>query len=1159
MRLIVQKSPNYSAVRFVLTVIGLILAIGLPRQAGAAPVAYYVATTGSDGNPGTSLAAPFATIQKCATVAQPGDTCWIRGGVYRETVRPARSGASGAPITFRAYNDEAVVISGADVINNWSHYSGNIYQAPMPWSLNVRDPAQITNNQVFVDGKMMVEARWPNIAPERATRLTTADNARADGASGISQYAATYQDAALSVVPSGLFTGGKINFGPGTNIVYTTCDITSQTNSAVSFQCNADAAAWGARSSLTTQDDLLQPQGGNYYYLWGKLAALDAAGEWFWQNNTLYLWLPDGGTPSGHVVEARRRLYAFDLSGRYYIILDGLRFFAAGIKYDTATDHTTVQNAQIEYPWHFQEAPVIFYANGTTGLRVLGTNNTIRDSTLAYSAGIMISLGGTYNRAQNNVIYQAGYMGVGAAVVGKDATEAANPGGAASNAVIQNSIFNVGRLAVNADPGLNITYNDAYRSHGLITDLGTIYTHATDGRGAQIAYNLVHDNPAELDQTIKYWGGYGIYLDDDSYNYRVFRNITWNTTSSGIFAFGTQNGSSGRTIYHNTVDGVLETRTKAGQTMNGTAVRNNIGASLLLSGAGLVNENNLAGSGWFVDRAARDYRLRADALAVDAGLTLGSPYQDAPMQPVGAPDIGALERGRASFLAGALVRSRDLATLQVSCNAEASGATAVCYITNLPLGRRLPADFEIAIGNTAQPGGTCSTTMNYATHTGQATCQGVPVGGLSGSQPVYVRIGGGNWTAAAGSADVDGLALSGVQPASGITQGGTQVTLTGRRFDTALAGWVTPLTINNTSGTPLYEHQVLVTLDTASRIGQGKMRSDCSDVSFLDQYGELDFWLEDGCNTSATRFWVKVGYVPPGESTITFACGHGGQTKTSSGSGTFVFFDDFEDGVVSRYWTLGQGDFYTAQERNGAMVLAGTTNNQCMYQGANFHLNDWLLTWPDNFAIDSELSVVAGAAGFKANLGAVCGTLALAGQPTGSPPRKDVAYYDGSRWVQLGKSSVNSATFSRHKFSIAFTGPTTNRTLRWLENGNLSDVLATRSGQNNPTRGFFLYGADAVTSFEARFDNIRVRSYAYPEPTVRAGAEQASGVRITFGGLPCTNVVVSSPSTARCTIPAHPLGTVSVSITNPDGQSVTLNNAFTYREGHTTFLPVVRR
>ena len=62
----------------------------------------------------------------------------------------------------------------------------------------------------------------------------------------------------------------------------------------------------------------------------------------------------------------------------------------------------------------------------------------------------------------------------------------------------QNTVFDTGRMAVRADPGLDIKYNDLYNSHLQIMDLGTIYGWGTDGKDAEIAYNLVHDNRAEL-------------------------------------------------------------------------------------------------------------------------------------------------------------------------------------------------------------------------------------------------------------------------------------------------------------------------------------------------------------------------------------------------------------------------------------------------------------------------------------------------------------------------------------------------------------------------------------------------------------------------------------------------------------------------------------
>jgi len=54
---------------------------------------YYVATDGSDTHPG-SQTEPWKTIQHAADSLQPGDTVYIRGGVYRECVQPGRGGTS---------------------------------------------------------------------------------------------------------------------------------------------------------------------------------------------------------------------------------------------------------------------------------------------------------------------------------------------------------------------------------------------------------------------------------------------------------------------------------------------------------------------------------------------------------------------------------------------------------------------------------------------------------------------------------------------------------------------------------------------------------------------------------------------------------------------------------------------------------------------------------------------------------------------------------------------------------------------------------------------------------------------------------------------------------------------------------------------------------
>jgi hypothetical protein len=286
----------------------------------------YIATNGNDANPGT-LAQPFKTIQKCADVATPGTACLIRAGTYRETVRPANSGQSGLPILFKPYNNETVLVSGADVVTNWTASSGSIYKAPVAWNLGVG------YNQVFVDGKMMIEARYPNAGLD----LLAPWQGRVVNPSGSKP---TYTIAASSV-PTNI-VGANINIVPGPEWVVETAQITSSTTSSFTFKANTIGQMQDPESGT-----LYAPRVGNPYFIWGKRVLLDAANEWFLENGQLYLWAPGNANPTSRTVEVKRRNYAFDLTDRSYIRVEGLQIFAASIttsdvtkSADAATLHT---------------------------------------------------------------------------------------------------------------------------------------------------------------------------------------------------------------------------------------------------------------------------------------------------------------------------------------------------------------------------------------------------------------------------------------------------------------------------------------------------------------------------------------------------------------------------------------------------------------------------------------------------------------------------------------------------------------------------------------------------------------------------------------------------------------------------------------------------
>lgn len=69
-----------------------------------------------------------------------------------------------------------------------------------------------------------------------------------------------------------------------------------------------------------------------------------------------------------------------------------------------------------------------------------------------------------------------------------------------------------------------------------------------------------------------------------------------------------------------------------------------------------------------------------------------------------------------------------------------------------------------------------------------------------------------------------------------------------------------------------------------------------------------------------------------------------------------------------------------------------------------------------------------------------------------------------------------------------------------------------------------------------------------------SGTNFVSGATVSFGGVAASNVNVTSGTSISAVTPAHAAGAVTVTVTNPDGQSGSLTNAFTYSGGETVLL-----
>jgi len=539
---------------------------------------------------------------------------------------PARSGSPGAPITFKPYGNEQVTVSGADVISGWTSHSGSICKAPMAWD---RGPGA---NQVFVDGKFVFEARWPN-----STDLSRPTCAPMDsGSAWTANTTGVIRDASLTQ-PSGTWTNALVYMRPGHKWYARTARVTSSSPGSLNFTIHS--------TGHLSYENIAN---GGDYCITGTMAALDKAGEWYSNGSTLYLWAPASDNPASHLVEAKRRQYAFDISGRAHVVIQGLNVFAAAIKSDSGTYRCVIDGINANYVDHFFVINRGPYAQGNqdpTGIILDGNYNEIRNSKIAWSAGNGVTLQGSHNKVTNCLIHDVVYAGTDAGAVNTAAAPTSN------HEISYNTMYNSGRsLLVHINgTALKIINNHMYNAGLQLTDLGVTYTIASDGGGTEIAYNVVHGCPFS-----------GIYLDNNNRNYVVHHNVVYDVK----YALHLNRPSVNNKVYHNTVGPLRasgqalagfpdKTTAQYRSDMTGTVIRNNVfRASSWDVGTDPrpTMDHNVESSvdPKFVNASAGNFQLQSGSPAINAGVS--TPYSG--QITGGAPDCGAFEYGVQPWTAG---------------------------------------------------------------------------------------------------------------------------------------------------------------------------------------------------------------------------------------------------------------------------------------------------------------------------------------------------------------------------------------------------------------------------------------------------------------------------------------------------------------------------
>ncbi len=138
----------------------------------------YVATTGSDDNPGT-LQQPFASLEKAKKAVRentaPGPVrVLLREGTYYLKqpfeLGPGDSATADAPVTYAAYPGERVTLSGGRRLDcHWRAYENGIMMCELPEAKG----GKLVFTQLFVNGKRQVRARYPNYDNSRPAGAAT--------------------------------------------------------------------------------------------------------------------------------------------------------------------------------------------------------------------------------------------------------------------------------------------------------------------------------------------------------------------------------------------------------------------------------------------------------------------------------------------------------------------------------------------------------------------------------------------------------------------------------------------------------------------------------------------------------------------------------------------------------------------------------------------------------------------------------------------------------------------------------------------------------------------------------------------------------------------------------------------------------------------------
>eukprot|EP00937_MAST-01D_sp_MAST-1D-sp2_P003459 g3459.t1 len=642
---------------------------------------------------------PFRSLQHCHNVAGPNAVCELAPGVYRESVIARHDNAS-----FRGRL--GATVSGLERLDGLQ-WAATAQRCVFRARVNASLPRI---SQLFADGAMMVEARWPNLG----SLANVGDAAMSQSAwrkVGPGSAYGRVVDAALRSNFSWVGALATLNVAHQWNTWTRVVTGHNRSNGTLDYPMDLPG--------LAGYDPTLYPSNAhvwdgcnrakcNQYYLSGKLEALDAPGEWHHDtdNGMLYFYPPPpaasgaqiGATagaaqqsactaPLGATVfEHKARDYAFTATDKAGITLENVAFTGATLALTNCT-RCTLANITLRFPTYDREIKELAVPKGAVARTTVDVHNSsLHNISLTQSNNNGLALSGSNSSLDNCLISYTDWHG----------SLTYSPLGVMGNqlSVRRCTVHDFGNAGVTthlpntlpAQPNrtqlppqpmvgrrLEVANCHIFNGARVGEDTAALYSGGWSAAGQLWHHNWVHDTTEKC-----------LRFDDQSENATIHHNVVYNCgqpSSDPSSAFNSGLGlvakGDGHVIYANTIfqtnfsemclSNCIEKykpfrnqyprimQNVHSQVFNTVANRSNgrceCSADTPPGGnlTGIYSAGETAEQLGLVDIANHDYRPRATSPLVDAGVVF-PPYTNGFVGK--APDIGAYEFGGDRWTAG---------------------------------------------------------------------------------------------------------------------------------------------------------------------------------------------------------------------------------------------------------------------------------------------------------------------------------------------------------------------------------------------------------------------------------------------------------------------------------------------------------------------------